>query len=56
MSSPFEDEAKDNVNNQVSESPFTYEVIQLASRGKYWTFNDFEIGKPLGRGKYGRVY
>jgi hypothetical protein len=21
-----------------------------------WSINDFEIGKPLGRGKFGRVY
>ena len=21
-----------------------------------WSINDFEIGKPLGRGKYGHVY
>lgn len=28
----------------------------LASKGKYWTLDDFEIGKPLGRGKFGRVY
>lgn len=23
---------------------------------KQWTINDFEIGKPLGRGKFGHVY
>ncbi|RHN69497.1 putative non-specific serine/threonine protein kinase [Medicago truncatula] len=21
-----------------------------------WSINDFEVGKPLGRGKFGRVY
>lgn len=21
-----------------------------------WTLNDFEVGKPLGRGKFGHVY
>lgn len=25
-------------------------------KGRQWTLNDFEIGKPLGRGKFGRVY
>lgn len=24
--------------------------------GKRWTLNDFDIGKPLGRGKFGHVY
>lgn len=23
---------------------------------KQWSLDDFEIGKPLGRGKFGRVY
>lgn len=23
---------------------------------KQWSLNDFEIGKPLGKGKFGRVY
>ena len=23
---------------------------------KRWTLNDFDIGKPLGRGKFGHVY
>jgi serine/threonine protein kinase len=23
---------------------------------QHWTLNDFDIGKPLGRGKFGRVY
>jgi serine/threonine protein kinase len=27
-----------------------------AQRGKQWSLNDFEIGKPLGRGKFGSVY
>jgi len=25
-------------------------------KGKQWSLDDFEIGKPLGRGKFGRVY
>ena len=29
---------------------------KLASQGKYWKLEDFEIGKPLGRGQFGRVY
>lgn len=27
-----------------------------AKKGKHWTLDDFEIGKPLGRGKFGSVY
>ena len=25
-------------------------------RRKYWSLNDFDIGKPLGSGKFGKVY
>jgi len=28
----------------------------ILNRGKKWCLNDFEIGKPLGRGKFGNVY
>ena len=27
-----------------------------AGENKRWTLNDFDIGKPLGRGKFGHVY
>lgn len=29
---------------------------EAARAGKRWTLEDFEIGKPLGRGKFGKVY
>lgn len=29
---------------------------EKAKIGKQWSLNDFEIGKPLGRGKFGSVY
>jgi len=32
------------------------EMAQRARQGKQWCLNDFEIGKPLGRGKFGAVY
>jgi len=32
------------------------EMAQRARQGKQWSLNDFEIGKPLGRGKFGAVY
>mmetsp|Transcript_48697 Transcript_48697/g.95209 ORF Transcript_48697/g.95209 Transcript_48697/m.95209 type:complete len:317 (+) Transcript_48697:149-1099(+) len=31
-------------------------VIEAAQKGKQWSLTDFEIGKPLGRGKFGAVY
>lgn len=27
-----------------------------AAENRRWTLNDFDIGKPLGRGKFGHVY
>lgn len=41
----------DNNNNGGETAPFS-----AAEKGKQWTLNDFEIGKPLGRGKFGSVY
>eukprot|EP00559_Dactyliosolen_fragilissimus_P008310 CAMPEP_0184860958 /NCGR_PEP_ID=MMETSP0580-20130426/5742_1 /TAXON_ID=1118495 /ORGANISM="Dactyliosolen fragilissimus" /LENGTH=335 /DNA_ID=CAMNT_0027358247 /DNA_START=128 /DNA_END=1135 /DNA_ORIENTATION=- len=32
------------------------DVIEKARKGKQWSLDDFEIGKPLGRGKFGSVY
>lgn len=32
------------------------DMAEKARQGKQWTLNDFEIGKPLGRGKFGHVY
>ena len=32
------------------------EVLTNRSKGKEWTIDDFEIGRPLGTGKFGRVY
>ena len=29
---------------------------ERARAGRQWSLNDFEIGKPLGRGKFGSVY
>lgn len=31
-------------------------LILLENKPRKWTLNDFEIGKPLGRGKFGDVY
>ena len=32
------------------------EVQKKPSSSRYWSLNDFDIGKPLGRGKFGKVY
>lgn len=32
------------------------DIAEKARKGKQWSLDDFEIGKPLGRGKFGSVY
>ncbi|EFA12426.1 aurora kinase A isoform X1 [Tribolium castaneum] len=32
------------------------DTAQESSKGRRWTLADFDIGKPLGRGKFGNVY
>lgn len=32
------------------------DFVEAAHRGKQWSLENFEIGKPLGRGKFGSVY
>ncbi len=39
-----------------SSSSSTGSVGTTARKGKHWTVSDFEIGCPLGRGKFGSVY
>jgi serine/threonine protein kinase len=34
----------------------TAATVEAAQKGKQWCLDDFEIGKPLGRGKFGSVY
>jgi serine/threonine protein kinase len=31
-------------------------IITISCRGKQWVLRDFDIGRPLGRGKFGDVY
>ncbi|KAG6486791.1 hypothetical protein ZIOFF_055371 [Zingiber officinale] len=33
-----------------------YSTLKASEVEKRWTLNDFDIGKPLGRGKFGHVY
>jgi serine/threonine protein kinase len=37
-------------------SPQADVLQEKAKRGQRWCLDDFEIGKPLGQGKFGRVY
>ncbi|GMI24673.1 hypothetical protein TeGR_g12757, partial [Tetraparma gracilis] len=39
-----------------SAKPSAAEQPSLAAMGRQWSLSDFEIGKPLGRGKFGAVY
>jgi serine/threonine protein kinase len=45
-------------NNAELEAAFLAKNAEedAAKAGTRWTLNDFEIGKPLGRGKFGKVY
>ncbi|EJD48269.1 kinase-like protein [Auricularia subglabra TFB-10046 SS5] len=33
-----------------------HEFIATSSKHKHWTLNSFEMGRPLGKGKFGNVY
>ena len=35
---------------------FVNAILLFFFRGKQWTLEDFEIGKPLGRGKFGEKH
>eukprot|EP00752_Nemacystus_decipiens_P002902 g2700.t1 len=43
-------------NSSTDSSSSTGSVGTTARKGKHWTVSDFEIGFPLGRGKFGSVY
>ncbi|CAN0279157.1 unnamed protein product [Pylaiella littoralis] len=43
-------------NNSTGSRSSTASVGSTARKGKHWTVSDFEIGCPLGRGKFGSVY
>ncbi|CAM9403996.1 unnamed protein product [Ectocarpus sp. 12 AP-2014] len=43
-------------SNRNSSTGSTGSVGTTARKGKHWTVSDFEIGCPLGRGKFGSVY
>jgi aurora kinase len=48
-----------NMKRTLGEGPLNCEPqsnSEKAQNGKQWSLNDFEIGKPLGRGKFGSVY
>lgn len=47
---------KDEVTFTSAESAFQKSMEAAAKRGQHFSLKDFEIGKPLGRGKFGTVY
>jgi Protein kinase domain len=55
LNSPQEQHRSGNVNSFLGKSP-SVPTAEKAQRGQRWKLDDFEIGKPLGQGKFGRVY
>ena len=51
---PFKKTADSNSQNTNQENVRRY--LPLTVTRKVWTKDDFEIGKPLGKGKFGRVF
>jgi len=49
----FDDKGEDDFENAISPNK---DRCKEARKGKQWNLDDFEIGKPLGRGKFGSVY
>jgi len=49
-----DDEIERNQSNSKEETREVF--VEKARKGKQWSLDDFEIGKPLGRGKFGSVY
>jgi serine/threonine protein kinase len=46
----------DNTADMEAEFAAQAKQEEATKSGTRWTLNDFEIGKPLGRGKFGKVY
>ena len=40
----------------VHSSRWPADVLDRSRSGRYWRLDDFDIGRPLGRGKFGAVY
>jgi aurora kinase, other len=55
LNSPQEQHRSGNVDSWLGKSP-SIPTAEKAQRGQRWKLDDFEIGKPLGQGKFGRVY
>lgn len=45
-----------NESRPKSKSPMRQPITKKQFDPKEWSLDDFEIGKPLGRGKFGHVY
>lgn len=51
-----ENEGQSNLNRAPTEAPFSDIMAKKAQGGKLMKLSNFEIGKPLGRGKFGNVF
>ena len=45
-----------NSNSNSTSTSTSAAKAERARMGRQWSLDDFEIGKPLGRGKFGSVY
>lgn len=45
---------KQSTRNDVNAEKTT--ITNTRQKTREWTLNDFEVGRPLGRGKFGNVY
>ena len=51
-----QDPLSDNISSTISAQQKLELLKSKKFEPKNWTIDDFEIGKPLGRGKFGHVY
>ncbi len=49
------DSVSATANAATATSNFSKTVINASKVGKHWKLNDFDVGRPLGRGKFGEL-
>lgn len=53
---PLKDNSETSSSNHHSTKPPSANNTKEETKGRRWTLADFDIGKPLGKGKFGNVY
>lgn len=53
---PLSERQNIRASQEVDSKQAKEDIAERAKEGKQWSLDDFEIGKPLGRGKFGSVY